>query len=227
MIHPDMTYDEMAAQYMGDLHDLQAKKQTFQAKFSSYVKRSRSRTFPMTAQYDYVSHTNQNHYLFCYTAFRRSDWDKPYCNAICVFEGKGGLYGMVTSNFQKTVIIFTPHFFQRYRERILKDDTLDDVAVLKRYFSRNTRFVLKQMDENFARAYKKYEDDESQSWAARVNEGNIFLKTFGNKVMLCKTIISDEMLYENQTAAFGELKTELRNMGHLKIQGYNDYYAEK
>ena len=222
MILPGMTYEEMAAQYLGDLHDIMAKKKTFQAKFSSYVKRSRSKAYPMTAQYEYVSHTNRNRYLYCYTAFKRSDWDEPYCNAICLFEGKGGMYAMATSNFQKTVIIFTPHFFSRYRERILHGEDIHGDALIKRYFSNNTRFVLKEMDETFARAYKKYEDDESQSWAARVNEGNIFLKTYNDKVVLCKTIISDEMLYDNQAEAFGELRQKLDNFKNIKIQGYKD-----
>ena len=227
MILPDMTYTEMAAQYLGDFQNLLAKKKVFQARFGSLVKRSRSRPFPMTAQYEHVCHSSRNRYLFCYTAFKRSDWQEPYCNAICIFEGRGGLHAMTTCNGRKTVIIFTPHFFCRYRERILQGEDIHGLDLLKRYFSRNTRYVLKDMDETFALAYRKYEDDESQNYAARVNEGNIFLKNYDDRVLLCKTILSDQMLYDKQSAAFGQLQDELKRLGHVKFQGYKDYYSTK
>ena len=216
-----MSYEEIADQYMDDFPNLLSKGKTFQVKFGSLVKRSRK--YPVTAQYEYTSHIGKNRYLFCYTAYKRSDWENPYCNAICIFEGKGGKYAMTTTNFQKTVIIFTPHFFSRYRERILHGEEIYGETLMKRYFSRNTRFILKEINENFAKAYKRYEDDESQTYAAKVFEGNIFLKMYSDKVIICRTILSDEMLYDNQTEAFGELQDELKRLGHTKIQGYNDH----
>ena len=40
--------------------------------------------------------------------------------------------------------------------------------------------------------------------------------------MLCKTIISDEMLHENQAEAFGELQQKLDDFKNIKIQGHKD-----
>ena len=225
MITSKMSYTEVAEQYRTDFPRLVAKKQFFQAKFGTLVKRSRTRSWPMTAQYDYVCPQSGNRFLFCYTAFKRSDWENPYCNAVMVFDGKGGKYAAVSANSQKAIIIYTPHFFSRYRERVLKDEDISGEELIKRYVSRNTRFIAKPIDETFAKAYKKYEDDESQTFAAKVNEGNIFLKDYDGKVLVCRTILSDEMLHENQTEAFGTLDTELRRLGHVKIQGYSDYYS--
>ena len=227
MITRKSTYEDVAAEYLADFPTLAAKKKTFQAKFGTLVKRSRSARFPMTAQYEYICPSSGNRYLYCYTAFKRSDWAEPYCNAVCLFEGKRGLHAAVSTNNRQAVIIFTPHFFERYRERILKDGDIVGDALIKRYLSRNTRYVLKEIDETFAKAYRKYEDDESQTYAAEVNEGNIFLKSYGGRILVCRTIISDEMLREGQPEAFGQLKTELRRLGHIKIQGYKDHYSRK
>ena len=126
MITRKSTYEDVAAEYLADFPTLAAKKKTFQAKFGTLVKRSRSARFPMTAQYEYVCPSSGNRYLYCYTAFKRSDWAEPYCNAVCLFEGKRGLHAAVSTNNRQAVIIFTPHFFERYRERILKQ-LLDQV----------------------------------------------------------------------------------------------------
>ncbi len=112
-----MTLEEIARQYMGDFPNFIAKRHSFQPKFETLVKRS-SR-YPVTAQYEYISHTNKNRYFFCYSAFKRSDWKAPHCNVVGVFEGEGGKYAVVSANMKQAVIIFTPHFFARYRERIL------------------------------------------------------------------------------------------------------------
>lgn len=222
-----MNYREMADGLLADFPAILAKKPSFQARFATLVKRSRTKAWPLTAQYEYVHPVSGRTYLLCYTAFKRSDWDNPYCNAIGIVEGKGGLYALTTANNRQTVIVFTPHFFQRYAERILKDTEVNGTTLIRRYVSHNTRFVVKQIDERFAKAYRKYKDDESQTWAAEVNEGHLFLKDYGGELLVCRTIISDEMLYDNQTEAFGELKDELRRLGHIKIQGYKDHYNGK
>ena len=105
---------------------------------------------------------------------------------------------MVSANMKQAVIIFTPHFFSRYRERILGGEDIHGEELIKRFFKRNQRFAKAEMDERFARAYRKHENDESVSYAARVNEGNVFMKIYSGYIILCKTILSDEMLQDEQ-----------------------------
>lgn len=222
MIVPTMTLEEIARQYMGDFPNFIAKRHSFQPKFETLVKRS-SR-YPVTAQYEYISHTNKNRYFFCYSAFKRSDWKAPHCNVVGVFEGEGGKYAVVSANMKQAVIIFTPHFFARYRERILGGEDIHGDDLIKRFFKRNQRFVKAEMDERFARAYRKYENDESVSYAARVNEGNVFLKIYSGYIVLCKTILSDKMLKNDQVEAFGELKSQYEELKDIRLERFKDVF---
>ena len=222
MIVPTMTLEEIARQYMGDFPNFIAKRHSFQPKFETLVKRS-SR-YPVTAQYEYISHTNKNRYVFCSSAFKRSDWKAPHCNVVGVFEGEGGKYAVVSANMKQAVIIFTPHFFARYRERILGGEDIHGDDLIKRFFKRNQRFVKAEMDERFARAYRKYENDESVSYAARVNEGNVFLKIYSGYIVLCKTILSDEMLLDEQVEAFGELKAQYEELKDIRLERFKDVF---
>ena len=230
-----MTLEEIARQYMGDFPNFIAKRHSFQPKFETLVKRSSrypvtaqyeyiSHRYPVTAQYEYISHTNKNRYFFCYSAFKRSDWKAPHCNVVGVFEGEGGKYAVVSANMKQAVIIFTPHFFARYRERILGGEDIHGDDLIKRFFKRNQRFVKAEMDERFARAYRKYENDESVSYAARVNEGNVFLKIYSGYIVLCKTILSDEMLKNDQVEAFGELKSQYEELKDIRLERFKDVF---
>ena len=80
------------------------------------------------------------------------------------------------------------------------------------------------MDERFARAYRKYENDESVSYAARVNEGNVFLKIYSGYIVLCKTILSDEMLKNDQVEAFGELKSQYEELKDIRLERFKDVF---
>lgn len=222
MIVPTMTLEEIARQYMGDFPNFIAKRRSLQPKFETLVKRS-SR-YPVTAQYEYISHTNKNRYFFCYSAFKRGDWKAPHCHVVGVFEGEGGKYAVVSANKKQAVIIFTPHFFARYRERILGGEDIHGDDLIKRFFKRNQRFVKAEMDERFARAYRKYENDESISYAARVSEGNVFMKIYSGYIVLCKTILSDEMLRDEQVEAFGELKAQYEEVKDIRIERFKNVF---
>lgn len=222
MIVPTMSLEEIARQYMGDFPNFVAKRRSFQPKFETLVKRSTR--YPVTAQYEYTSHINKNRYFFCYSAFKRSDWKAPHCNVVGVFEGDGGKYAVVSANMKQAVIIYTPHFFSRYRERILGGEDIHGDDLIKRFFRKNQRFTKTEMDERFARAYHKYEDEDSVSYAARVNEGNIFLKIYSGNIILCKTILSDDMLRDEQVEAFGKLKEKYEELKDIRLEGFKDVF---
>lgn len=224
MIVPTMTLEEVAKQYSGDMDNLLAKRYSLQPKFSSLVKKSRR--FPVVAQYEYISHTNHNRYFFNYSAQKRGEWNTPHCNVFCVFEKPEGKYAISSVNGGRLFIVFPPHFFSRYRERILKDDSIHGVELIKRYFLANDRMIKEELTEAHTKAYKKYEKEDGSVQAARVAEGNIFLEVqLSSKIILVKTIISDEMLFEDQKAAFGEMKESLDEIKDLKI--YIDQIRKK
>ena len=152
-----MTLEEVAKQYSGDMDNLLAKRYSLQPKFSSLVKKSRR--FPVVAQYEYISHTNHNRYFFNYSAQKRGEWNTPHCNVFCVFEKPEGKYAISSVNGGRLFIVFPPHFFSRYRERILKDDSIHGVELIKRYFLANDRMIKEELTEAHTKAYKKYEEE--------------------------------------------------------------------
>jgi len=215
MIVDSMTLEEVAAQYKGDLDDLLAKRKYFQPKFSSFVKRSTR--FPVRAQYEYISHTNHNKYFFCYSAQKRGEWNYPHCIAVGVFDRPEGKYAVVSTFAGGSFIIFPPHFFARYRERILKDETIYGEALIKRFFSVNSMFLKEELTAAHSRAYKKYESEDGAIQAGRCTEGNVFLEILSANVVIMKTIISDEMLYENQKDAFQKMNDSLSEIDGIRL----------
>lgn len=216
MIVPSMTLEEVARQFQGDYSDILAKRKTFQPKFSSLVKRS-SR-FPVRVQYEYISHTNHNRYIYFYSAEKRGEWNEPHCIVVGIYERPEGKYAVTSTNAGHTFLIYPPHFFVRYRERILKDDTIYGDELIKRYFKVNDRFTKEPLSEEHTKAYRKYESDDESVQAARCAEGNIFLEIQPPRVVLIKTIISDEMLFEDQKEAFSRLADQLEDAKDIKFR---------
>lgn len=223
MIVETMTLEEIARQYMGDFPNFVAKRHYFQPKFQSLVKRSTR--FPVTAQYEYISHINKNRYLFCYTAFKRSDWKEPHANVVGIFDGEGGKHAIVSVNMKQGVIILTPHFFARFRERILGGEDIHGDDLIKRFFRKNQRMTIQPMSELFARAYKKHEAEGAVSMAGRVAEGNVFFRVYNSNIILCVTILSDEMLKDDQIEAFGELKDRYEELKDVRMEGFKDDFC--
>lgn len=207
MIVPSMTLEDVARQFQGDYGDLLAKRKYFQPKFSSLAKRSTR--FPLSAQYDYVSHTNHNRYIYFYSVHKRGQWNEPHCIVVGIYDRPEGKYAITSTNAGKTYIFYPPHFFARYRERILKDDTIHGEDLIKRFFKVNDRFSKEPLTEAHTKAFQKYESEGDAIQAARCTEGNIFLEIQSPKIVIVKTIISDEMLFEDQKEAFSKLSDTL------------------
>lgn len=218
MIVATMSLDEVARQYMGDYGDILAKRKYLQPKFETLCKRS-SR-FPVRAQYEYVSHTNHNRYLFFYSADKRGEWKTPHCIVVGIYDRPEGKYAVSSTNAGRTYIIFPPHFFSRYRERILKDEDIHGEDLIRRFFMANDRFAKQPLTEEHTKAYRKYESEDGSVQAARCAEGNIFLEIQSASVILMKTIISDEMLFEDQKEAFGGMAEFLDVVKDIKLRSF-------
>ncbi len=57
-----------------------------------------------------------------------------------------------------------------------------------------------------------------------MNEGNVFLKIYSGYIVLCKTILSDEMLKNDQVEAFGELKSQYEEVKDIRIERFKDVF---
>ena len=108
--------------------------------------------------------------------------------------------------------IYPPHFFKRYRERIVKDESISDEAIIRQYFKNDWGFMGAVVNEDYESVYHCFENDDKNdkvSFVAATSQGYCFGEKQGN-VNIIKTIISEDMLFENQKIIFNGLKNAFK-----------------
>lgn len=227
MILPTMSYAEAAAAADREVGTCRKKILDVLTRFGSHVKRLGLRTaYPYSRTYTVLSRDRTQVFVTC-TATRRSDWDNPHMQIFVPFHMQRGLFCASIPTQKGSVILYTDHFFSRYRERILGDGEMGALDVVKTFFERNADIVLSFDVEKFSNAYAKYESDEIPPVAARVAEGNCFGEFLNPKVLLLRTIISDGMLHPGQDAAFGSLEEERKVFASVKHEPLPDRLRKK
>jgi len=129
-----------------------------------------------------------NDYLIFFQANTKKDYDGRILFAvICVHNTKEGLNVMMfVKPPQRNIVIYSPHLFSRYRTRFLKEDSLSSLDVIKRFFKINATTVVNHVG-----------NDEI---VGTCNEGVLLGKFIdGGKVVIYKTFVSFDMLFENQS----------------------------
>lgn len=219
MITPTMTLDEAAVQYRDDLQDILNKRKDFQHRVSSMAKRTRR--FPLDVQYEYISHRNRNRYIFFYHVGKRGGWKVPETIAVCIFDRPEGKYAMSSINAGRQYVAFPPHFFSRYRKRILVGEDLHGDGLIKRFFLANRNFSMETVTEEHTKAFRKYESEDGVFLAGRCEEGNVFMEELSPTVTMVKTIIPDTMLFEEQKEAFGRLGELYDTIRDVRIRAFS------
>ena len=208
MIVPTMTIQEIHKELFEDVKNLRAKLEACKKDFGKKVlKVSR---FPFTKSYDCKTKENKNIFIVTFTALKRSSWDKPIYDIKAIYTRPEGRYAASLSLDTNLTSIYQPHFFKRYRERIVKDEFISNEDIIRRYFKNDWGFTGAVVNEDFKSVYHSFEtDDENDkvSFVAAVSEGYCFGEKQGN-VNVFKTIISEDMLFENQKPLFGHLKSK-------------------
>lgn len=127
--------------------------------------------------------------------------------------------------------IYTSHFFKRYKERILKDESITIKEVIGKYFTRLTNINLLNINDNIINDYKgKYGEF---SFAALTNDGlclgergvyrskSLCAKGFAEEVAvnIFKTFVSKDLLTKEQENALirEELKYFDRYMEYINL----------
>ena len=204
MIVPAMTVKEIHDEVFKDLKSLNTKMNDSYNEFKDLVLGTSN--YPFTRCYELV--TKKNNLLFVeFTARKRSDWRKPILSIYGIYNLQDGKYAFSPTIDKNILSIYPPHFFSRYRERILKDNTLSNDQVIKHYFKNDWGFMGVKVNEKFAEVYHDFESnsDEAVSFVAATSQGYCFGEKQGN-VNIIKTIISEDMLFGNQKQVFANLR---------------------
>ena len=204
MIVPTMTVKEIHEEVFQDLKSLNSKMQYSYNEFKDLV--LASSYYPFIRSYELV--TKKNNLLFVeFTARKRSDWRKPILSIYGIYNRQDGKYAFSPTIDKNILSIYPPHFFSRYRERIVNDDTLSNDQIIRHYFKHDWGFMGVKVDDKFKDVFHDFENDsdEAVSFVAATSLGYCFGEKQG-KINVIKTIISEDMLFDNQKQVFANLR---------------------
>lgn len=205
MIVPSMTIQEIHKEVFEDVRSLKDKIDPLHIDFRKVV--LDGKRYPLTKSYDYLTTEKKNLFVIDFTALKRSDWKKPVLSVYAIYSRPEGKYAVSLTLDMNLISIYPPHFFQRYQERILKDRSITSDVLIRQYFKNSWGFMGAVINENFESVYHCFENNEKDKvdFVAATSQGYCFGEKQGN-VNIIKTILSEDMLFENQKAIFYDLK---------------------
>ena len=185
MLLPSMTYKEMYDCLAADFEKVKYRKEYLKPRVVREFKKEMK--FPAWKWYEYTILATGNKYIIFFYAETRSDVENPKVDSFCiVFDNSNNRYvfkcsvGLwVTDGGESSVIrevqVYTSHFFDRYKERYLKDSSLGSNDVVCRFLSRNMQKTPIKMNEDINRRLDKY--GEGAMYGYEVDDGFCFAMT--------------------------------------------------
>lgn len=167
----------------------------------------KSSHFPIAAIYE--RRNTGMLFVLHFFANSKKNANVPLITSYCVYDLPEGKYAASIS-INGIIQLYPPHFFHRYKERILKEDVDSPVDLIKLFFKNNSGCVISVKDINFqsvGMTYDEFLQGEHFDAVATCNEGYIFCKLQG-QLHIMKTIISEDMVFENQKSLFDKLRAE-------------------
>ena len=157
----------------------------------------KSRRFPVRAYYEYLSPRKNRWFIFLESRSKKEILDNSRVSLIAVYDNQIGRHAvMVTfTNKKMHFVIYPPHFFARYRQRVLQSE-IHGKELIVRFFQENYSYVYDIC--NVKVSEEKYQIEvrgstkEGVALGLKTVEGNVFFKTF----------VTYEMLKGEQIAIF-------------------------
>jgi hypothetical protein len=146
----------------------------------------KSKRFPIQFEpVEYIS-PRQNRYLIFLEASSKKNAESPLMTVVALYNKHDGLYAAAISKLHGSITkvnIYPPHFFQRYKERILGENVTTKEAI-KLFFRNNSNIAGDMTNEN--------------EFKGSCKEGFVFGTTISYTIDIIKTIISNNMLKGTQ-----------------------------
>ena len=200
LVVDNMSLREMYTELVNDGPNVTAKVEYLCNNFRRNVlKRTR---FPVQFKpVDYVS-PKKNKWIIIFTAKSKKDAETPAITYVCTANARGGIYVFMISLFQgdPCVLMFPPHFFQRYRDRFMEgNNDIKGIDLIKYFFCRNPTFSSDESVEDKRIFQTSCEDGVCLGIE---KEKNIFIQ---------RTFITYEMLKNDQIDTFESLYDSLHD----------------
>lgn len=218
MIVQSMSINEILKQVEEDIVSSQ-----FQNKHDSmirfFTKATRYRQdYPITMSVHWTHPKSKNRWILSMRAYTQSQKRDPHWLSYCYFDLANGKYVLaptVTLRRQQVWALHPPHFFKRYRERILKDETMTPMRVIETFLERNDSMA-QRSDWMSSRNKLSFMSNEKRDFSGKIHDGNIFGQYFDTlgygRIFVIKTVVSDDMLFRSQRQLFDELNEKLEIM---------------
>lgn len=200
-----MTIQEIYKELFEDVKNIEGKLEYCRKEFRRDVLQTNK--YPIDKYYECKTPKKRNLFVAIFTAIKRGDNNNPIIGIYGIYSRPEGKYAATLNREQKLMSIYPPHFFDRYKERILKNDSIPTEEIIKHYFKNNWGFLAAIINEDIASVYRCFENDDGVDIVATTDEGYCFGERQGN-ITIVKTIISDDMLFENQKPLFNKLREE-------------------
>lgn len=184
MIVDSMTFEEIHNELKTELTVCDKRFAIEQNKYRrAILKREK---FPVVyAPIEYTT-PKKNTALIYVEAKSKSDARFPLLTTIVYYRRKKGLYAVMLVQPNKgdiMSVIYTPHFFARYKQRFLNKD-ISSLEVIKAYFVNNPAIIC--------------DVDKNNELDGTVREGYVFGKVIKDDIWLVKTFITKDMMKGEQ-----------------------------
>lgn len=207
MIVNSMTLQEIRLELFKDLPAVLLKISYFKKEFRRKVlKTSR---FPYSVSCEVKTGRRKNFFTIILVARKRGDAKDPFLNIYGIYDRPEGSYAAAFAIRDAAILIYPPHFFKRYRERIVKDDKLSNKQLIHLYFTKCWLLYRAFAKKGHKEVYRDLEGTAKGeiSFIGITEQGYCFGSTFGN-IDVVKTIISEENIFDSQREYLHELREE-------------------
>ena len=154
--------------------------------------------------------TLDNRFWVMLTAIKRGEWNDPVIDYYCVFDRPEGLFcafldpkgGNSFNSF-----VFPPHFFSRYRERVLGGSDMSGPDLIKFFVNRIWRWSFMLLSDDRKKGVASMDEvlsKEKIDFMAYHPDGIMFGERTDN-IYLIKTIVTFDMLYRDQEEMMSDL----------------------
>lgn len=202
MIIPSMTYEEMVAEFNRDFkQNVEPAYKHYFGKYQQYehfakrYKLEKKYYFPMH-EYDSKDH---NHYIVSFSFNGRSGYKKTGIKGsiFLTYRDRNGNVAAMNSR-DNTSTFWTQHFFERYRLRALKDESIPLNEVMKIFFK----------NISYASYHSVYAPKHKDCVYGMLEDGICLCELISKEpyIFLVKTFISNEMIKEGQYDEYSYLQ---------------------
>lgn len=209
MIVHSMSLQEIRLELSDDLNTLGGKVNRILKEFKRMVIKANS--FPYFRTYEVVSNEKKNKFLITLSVKKKSQREDPDIAFWGVYTRPEGMYAVSLSIIDEKARVFPPHFFQRYRDRIIKNSKLSSVELIKHFVNSNWAMSYAIPTREMYEVYESIEgrkDDSQLNILGACADGYCFAEK-QDEIYLMKTIISHDMLFEDQKKIFSTLRNLL------------------